>query len=816
MPFSQGAQDALVQWANTFSSDRKAESTEDLHDGVILSYILSDLDATYDPSEIDTQDDRWLTYKKNLQSIYKGIVRLVNRDVPELNRQARISDFRAIASDPDAQGISKVSYPDRILLIQQTRRLTRHVGQILSVLFAVAMLGSNNERFVTRITKDITDSTVLSQLQRITLEMKTLMDEAAAEDDVDRDIANNNRDPDLALEEENAELHAELDKTKKRLADATTRLENLKVSYDDLTDETTKVHEELEAFRTAQDGTSDQVIRSLEARLREQDELILRHENQAEDDREARTRLTAENKALKVKADLADQHGDEANELRFKVEELTRKANMAERYKQKLGAQSDLQKEMENLIYEKQQLQQDLVDFEKLLKRNKALEDTNEQYAKRMHDYEVNFIEMDSQRRAAQAEMAHLKDLIKTQEAQSQADERFITELQEQLNAGGHNSGRNRTPDNETSTGFNLEEELENSKEVAPNLSVELSRLKAENNLLRNSVGSTPENARLRLELEEERTQRKRLQGDYNLCFEKQKVAERDFGELIKAMGGKEYYHSNEILANLKVNLEKVNREVEAERAISRELRERLADQDRELLSAQTDLSAVEKGSVDALEELKQTDQLISASLRDELDAARIEVKNAHIKNEENQSALVKALLEKDEMRKELDTHKEHGSGEAGPEAAKNAEKIKQLRTRLSERNEVSSNVLTPPPTPDYPRRGRRPSSTYTREHIEVIPRSKHLPKDPRYAPMFVDVVAAPLALPKSAIINDSWAGAEPEAVPLGDMGESLVPAPWPRQTSIRPRSKSRTKATKSTKGFARAGAFFSSIFQRA
>lgn len=662
MPFSQGAQDALVQWANTFSSDRKAESTEDLHDGVILSYILSDLDATYDPSEIDTQDDRWLTYKKNLQSIYKGIVRLVNRDVPELNRQARISDFRAIASDPDAQGISK----------------------ILSVLFAVAMLGSNNERFVTRITKDITDSTVLSQLQRITLEMKTLMDEAAAEDDVDRDIANNNRDPDLALEEENAELHAELDKTKKRLADATTRLENLKVSYDDLTDETTKVHEELEAFRTAQDGTSDQVIRSLEARLREQDELILRHENQAEDDREARTRLTAENKALKVKADLADQHGDEANELRFKVEELTRKANMAERYKQKLGAQSDLQKEMENLIYEKQQLQQDLVDFEKLLKRNKALEDTNEQYAKRMHDYEVNFIEMDSQRRAAQAEMAHLKDLIKTQEAQSQADERFITELQEQLNAGGHNSGRNRTPDNETSTGFNLEEELENSKEVAPNLSVELSRLKAENNLLRNSVGSTPENARLRLELEEERTQRKRLQGDYNLCFEKQKVAERDFGELIKAMGGKD----NEILANLKVNLEKVNREVEAERAISRELRERLADQDRELLSAQTDLSAVEKGSVDALEELKQTDQLISASLRDELDAARIEVKNAHIKNEENQSALVKALLEKDEMRKELDTHKEHGSGEAGPEAAKNAEKIKQLRTRLSERNE--------------------------------------------------------------------------------------------------------------------------------
>lgn len=797
MKFSEGAQDALVQWANTFSPDKKADAITDLYDGVLLSHVLFDLDTSYDPSEIDTEADRWLTQKKNLQSIYKGLVRLVNRNVPELSGQARISDFRAIASDPDAQGICKVSIL-RTGARSLASRLTRCIVQILSLMFAVAMLGSNNERFVMRITKDITDSAVLSQLQKITVEMKGLMDETpvAGDSEAERELTTDLRDPDLALEEENAELHAELDKTKKRLADTTTRLENLKVSYDDLTDETTKLSEELEAFRSAQDGTSDHVVRALEAKLREQDELILSQENQAEDDRNFKSKLTHEITTLKAKADKAEKYEDEANELRFKVEELTRKANMAERYKQKLEAQADIQKEMDNLIYEKQQMQQDLIEYEKLLKRNKALEDTNEQYAKRMHDYEVNFIEMDSQRRAAQAEMNHLKDLIRTHEAQSLADERFITELQEQINSGAPNQARTRTPDTEA-PGFNLEEELENAKEVAPNLSVEISRLKAENNLLRNSVGSGSENARLRQELEDERAQRKRLQGDYNLSFEKQKVAERDMHEMMKALEGKELvifmnrkfprggkmpwvadeFLSNEILNNLKANIERANKELEQERATSRDLREKLTDQSRDLLSAQTDLSAVEKGSVEALEELKQTDQLMSSSLREDLEALRLEFKNATTDADETQRALVKALLEKDSLRKEVDTLKDQGPSEQGPEAQKNVEKVKQLRTRLQERNEVSD--TSPLSSTSF----RHSSYLYTRDHIEYETMSRHLPQDPRFPPMFIDanISTYPTTL-RQAVLCDSRPDVQPEPfVPM-------IPSdPWDSLQTVAP-----------------------------
>ncbi|CRK21221.1 hypothetical protein BN1723_012286 [Verticillium longisporum] len=160
MTFTKGAQDALLQWANTFALDKKAETMDDFHDGVLLSQILVDLDTSYDPSEVQTEDKRWLANKKNLQSVYKGLTRLILRECPGLSRQARIADFRAIASSPDAQGICK----------------------LLALLFAVAMLGSNNERYVTRITRDITDGAALSQLQRITHLVEALgLDDGARE-----------------------------------------------------------------------------------------------------------------------------------------------------------------------------------------------------------------------------------------------------------------------------------------------------------------------------------------------------------------------------------------------------------------------------------------------------------------------------------------------------------------------------------------------------------------------------------------------------------------------------------------------------------
>ncbi|KAM0282825.1 hypothetical protein ACHAQH_002829 [Verticillium albo-atrum] len=705
MPFTKGAQDALLQWANTFTLDKKARSMDDFHDGVLLSQILADLDTNYDPSEVQTEDKRWLANKKNLQSVYKGLARLIHRECPGLGRQARIADFRAIASSPDAQGICKVcrreacSKPSQHALIIST-------FQLLSLLFAVAMLGSNNERYVTRITRDITDGAALSQLQRITVEMKTDMEEALANAGTDEahDVAIEARDPDLALEEENAGLMVQLDKKQKNLADMETRLAHLQESYDDLKDEAARVTSELEDIRSMHSGAGDQVIRNLEMKIREQDELIATQEGQAEDMRIAKERLQTEITALKTRANKADALEDEVNELRYRTEELGRKANMVERYKQKLEASNKMQSELDNLRYEKEEMQRDLLEYEKVLKRNRALELTNDKYAEKMQDYEVQLIELDGKRKEEYNEMVSLREHLESLSAQRKADEMFIGELQEQISTGGHGSG-NKSPSSAGGAGFNLDEELENAKDVAPNLSLEISRLKAENQLLRSSMGSGPENARLRKELEEERAQRNRLQKNYNDVHEKQTVAEAQVQSLLRDMTDEKYVEKmdalfpaggtvsmltqefftarayNELVSQQKKSELELKQHVE----LATELRNRIADRDRELLSARTDLSAVEKDSIEALEELKATDKLISGSLQEELEALRTDHKNATTDAQEAQKALTKVLLKKDELRKDLDTVKEQG---AGQDSAKSLEKIQQLRDRLKERNE--------------------------------------------------------------------------------------------------------------------------------
>ncbi|KAJ0387351.1 hypothetical protein COL922a_002396 [Colletotrichum nupharicola] len=697
MPYSESAQAALVQWANTFPLDKKADSINDYLDGILLSQVLQDLDPSFDAN----------TSEGPLYNVYKGIHRLVYRECPGLVGKVKSADIRPRAREAQPEAIAQVPIimTDTVVLFRPMDPLIRKSTQLIAVLFAIAMLGSNNERYVMRITKDISDKSVLMQLQRITQDMKQAMEEADAADlDDTSDATHEGHDADLAMEADNIRLRSELDKRGKLLADMETRLGHLQESYDDLKDEVVAKGRELEAFHSAQDGAGKEVIRSLELKLREQDELIANQEAQAEDDRIAKERLQSEVSALKAKTQKLEALDDEVKELRFKNEELSRKANMVERYKQKLEAQSTLSKEMDNLLYEKEQMQRDLIEYEKVLKRNQALEQTNEQYASKLRDYELQYVELDAQRRALHDDTMQLRARLQSLDAQRLSDERLISELQEQIATGAGSSAM--SPD-AASAGFSLEQELDSAGSSAPpNLSLEVSRLKAENNLLRSGMGSASENARLRQELEDERRQRERLQSTYNETFEKHQLAEAQVSALIGGGGEKsvgfvnmliplglervltqEYYFS-EVLANLKIQVAQMTHELQAEKRKLTEVQAQLADKDRELLSARTDLSAVAKDSVTALEELKSTDQLISASVREELEAARLQIRNLSADLENRQSSLINALLEKDKLRKELDEAKEgrQDGAESSEVSQKREDKIEKLRARLKER----------------------------------------------------------------------------------------------------------------------------------
>lgn len=160
------------------------------------------------------------------------------------------------------------------------------------------------------------------------------------------------------------------------------------------------------------------------------------------------------------------------------------------------------------------------------------------------------------------------------------------------------------------------------------------------------------------------------------------------------------FHHRTEAFIKLRQELTRLELEFEQARKLINSLETQLADKNREVLALQADLSAVQKDSIAALDELKNTDKLISTSLTSELERQREEY--SFIMNERDalKSQLIEALLANDKLRKESDESKDlqEGTGLStdgdGSEAAKKAtEKVEKLRARLIQRNQVGDEL---------------------------------------------------------------------------------------------------------------------------
>ncbi|KAG6282896.1 hypothetical protein E4U09_000471, partial [Claviceps aff. purpurea] len=117
--YSLGAQHALLKAANrVFDLDQVVESLDEFTDGLLLGQILHELDPEFEPSHLETTQGtpKYLTHKRNIQTIYKGLFRFIRRQVPELGCQAKKFDYHAVAENPEPQGISQDEELDDFVL----------------------------------------------------------------------------------------------------------------------------------------------------------------------------------------------------------------------------------------------------------------------------------------------------------------------------------------------------------------------------------------------------------------------------------------------------------------------------------------------------------------------------------------------------------------------------------------------------------------------------------------------------------------------------------------------------------------------------
>ncbi|KAJ4322933.1 hypothetical protein N0V84_004586 [Fusarium piperis] len=693
--YSHKAQAALLKAANrVFEPKRTADSLEGLNDGVVLGYILHELDPDFNPSDLEanTGTSRYLTNKRNIQNVYKGLFRFIRRQVPELGCQAKKFDYHAIAENPEPQGIC----------------------QLLAVMLSAAAMGPDNQKFIPRLQSGL-DTQTQAEIMQIIRTVQQDIQNSRGDDDLDEaiDAVMEARDIDLLVEEQNADLRQELDICKKTLSDYITRLDHLQQSHEELKYEKEKNDRELEVLRKAtQDGAnSAEAIKSLEAQIHDQMEIIARHEEAIRKDSRIKAQLESEVQKLTERCREADELRDSAAEWRHKAEELEKKANTAERYKQKIESLQNVVKEVQNLRFEKGELQDQvriLLDQQDKSTRARTAED---ELTKMITQSEQHLWDERNQKTQLMRDYAALEDEVIRLRARQSHDENFIRDLQDQLQSGASVEspplGIGMTGGLPTS----LEDELNDAATedgAQINIPLELSRLKAENDLLRSTVGSE-NTAPLRRELDEEKKQRAHLQKSYNDIFEKHAVAQDHIEALINNMTDEGLvkaideanipygthvltgnFYRTKAFINLRQDLMQTQFELEQAKKREKDLTAQVADQGRDLLAARAELSALGHEGADALKELKTADVVIISSLKSELDHAREELSYCVAERDAQQTQLVQALLDKDKLRKAVEEggllqDSNPGEGDA-PDGDKKSELIAKLRTRLLEK----------------------------------------------------------------------------------------------------------------------------------
>ncbi|RQM06759.1 hypothetical protein DH86_00002731 [Scytalidium sp. 3C] len=639
------------------------------------AYAVRDLDINSSPSQ-------WLNKKKSLEAVYKSLLRYISNNCDDLDSLLleNMVDINAIAEHEDEQQVLKVdSLPDVLRSCERT--LANMAVKLLTIVLMAAVRGSENAKFVKIITdqldsqtqtqiakiiQHVSDATALltpelrrRQMEDVTQEMPT--SPPVQDTGMPSMLA---KDLDLALEAEHAALVAEHNSLKKRNTDLQLRFERLQDSHDALLDDMKEKDQLLTTLEDSKDGEMADYIQGLRKELQEANDLIASQEQQMELDRVTKDKHQKELASLRAATQRLTELEDQVSELKNDNLNLTRKANMVDHFQKKLEAQSSIEKENTNLRRRLETLEEIQKDYDKVYEENQKLHTTIQEYQRRFNSYELHVVELGNQKKVLEEDLRHREAQINSLTENKLHDERFIQDLQEQLRSGPQSVQTPHSADHEGKF-LTLEQELEESEEAGSsnNLVVEVSRLRTENQLLKSSATGTA-NATLRVDLEEADRNVKKLENSLNEMTEKYVIAQEQLQAVIDTSSS----DKNEALVNTRNLYLEANKDLAASKAKVDELTAELSSKERELLSVKTDLAAMGKEELQALEDLKSTNEIIKSSFEQDLLVLQNQHKNLKADFDRQNAHLVQALLAKEQFREQVSSLKEQLETAAKPE----------------------------------------------------------------------------------------------------------------------------------------------------
>ncbi|KAJ8132447.1 hypothetical protein O1611_g1174 [Lasiodiplodia mahajangana] len=769
----------IIKFAPERESILKAKKLEHLFDGALFSALLEILDPDYNPARFEQSlaasragDET----RRSMHIIHISLIDFARRLCSKIEPIIKIVDFQALDRDPTRVGMSEVNIPTQHpspLSYGSPRSVTSpsHISskgyrrdansylQVLLIFLCAACFHKDNSQYIILVQE--LDAKYQSSIFQIITEVDAKLEQDSLAIDSDSAAAANSaRDADLAHEAAIADLQREAEEAKRQAGSLRVRLDRLQDNYDELVrkheelqDENEHLHKQIES----EAGNFDR--HRLQRHLKENETLIANLENERNSLAEERERLLKDKARLEAASHKADLLVDENQELKAKNEELSKKANMADNLRKKVEASKHLEAELTALRNDRMDLAKTYDQLTHANSKIETLKRESEAYASKMQGYEIDIANMRDQKLALVSQNQDMMIRLNELEQRSQLDEAVVKDLQEKVLMLDPSAV---TDDSLVARPTSLEDELNDSSNMISMRNLEVQRLQAENAVLKNTIGSETDKGQLVQEMEDLRVSRQAIQDKYNDIFERFTVSQKQLDTLIQNMGKEGLveilqacynmapdtkwlmsdFFREEAYSNLRTQvLAEQSRSKQFEKQLE-SVKQQLSDKDRALLEARGDckaifreyvlnredadnedkVTAIEKSGVDTLTELKNTDGMIAASLRAELEVERKKYKLLKDESEAMQKQLLTAFIEKDELRREA----EHANRELQKAAdgqtvstdyIKQSEKIEKLRTRYKQLQQVShdSNL------PDIPSDEDDPDVIYVEEKRQSL-----------------------------------------------------------------------------------------------
>ncbi|KAJ5792221.1 uncharacterized protein N7503_008199 [Penicillium pulvis] len=412
----------LLEWINSFSLGKTLRAPEELTDGIILWEILQDIDPQYFLDEIPERnpENHWVAKWQNLKHVHKLLLSYIRHQNDD-------SLPSGLDPSPDLEAIAE-------------KASSKETNKLLKLLLIAAISSPNAETYVQTL-QGLTTSTQEG--------LKDIIEEAHngqhepmhAADELREDLAKRDHPVDLELQfeervgkvlAENDRLSHEKKELEKALEDLHNRLARLQENNDTLQNRLASTEDRLVTLKSGK-GDLGFNAKALESKTRQQDDLIASQEAKltAAQDEVDSLRMNVE--SLKVKNQRYQKLQDDYDELRTDRDQLARKANAAEKYRQKLQASQDFEKENQTLKNQIKDLQQQLKESDSQQRWTSEHDVELEEYRKLLPRIEQECNEIQNLKKQLEFNNHALTERLESADEQHERDDALISELRERL-----------------------------------------------------------------------------------------------------------------------------------------------------------------------------------------------------------------------------------------------------------------------------------------------------------------------------------------------------------------------------------------------